>query len=193
MLHSNSRTTFRALPAILLVAGLGALSSALPSAQPPDHSQATEKAMTPMQWWVGRWEGTGWVMTPDRQRVEIEVVEIVEARIDGQVLVFEGIGTDPASGLVGHHALGVLSYDGGSESFRLRTFRSGGVIDPDVEVRDDGTLIWGFAQGPGRIRFTITHTEDDRWVELGEYSPDGEQWFPMLGMDLSRAEAESSR
>jgi len=156
------------------------------AAQPADHSEAVEKAMAPMSWWVGRWEGPGWTMGPDRQRTEVEVVEIVESRIDGQVLVFEGIGTDAATGKVGHHALGVLSFDGDEQTYRLRTFRSGGVLDPDVEVKPDGTLIWGFDQGSGRIRFTVRHTEDDRWVETGEYSPDGQQWFPMLGMELSR-------
>ncbi|HVS12836.1 MAG TPA: hypothetical protein VMV46_02845 [Thermoanaerobaculia bacterium] len=177
----TARTVLLALACLVPVA--------LPAAaQPADHSDAAREAMAPMQWWVGRWEGEGWVMTPDRQRRTMEVVETVEARIDGQVLVFEGVGTDPVSGRVGHHALGVLSWDGADGAYRMRTFRSGGVLDPDVEVRENGTLVWGFPQGTGRVRFTITHTEDDRWVELGELSPDGEQWFPMLGMDLRRAE-----
>jgi hypothetical protein len=171
---------------LVLFLALVPLAPPLP-AQPADHSEAAREAMAPLQWWVGRWEGTGWAMTPDRQRVETAVVETVESRIDGQVLVFEGLGTHPETGAVGHHALGVLAWDGAAGEYRMRTFRSGEVLDPEVEVHEDGTLTWGFAQGPGRVRFTITHTADDRWVETGEYSPDGERWFPMFGMDLHRA------
>ena len=60
--------------------------------------------------------------------------------------------------------------------------------DAEVEV-GDGTLVWSFSPGgAAQVRYTLTLDDQGRWVEKGEFSPDGESWMEILGMTLTRTD-----
>jgi hypothetical protein len=154
--------------------------------QRPGAGAAADSAMAPLAWLIGEWEGEGVSMSPAGRSVAT-VRERVEGRINGRVLVIEGIGREPAAdgmGRVVHHAFGLLTYDPERKRYAFRALRDGGVIDAET-VLEDGVFTWGFAVPGGRIRFRIRQ-ENGEWVETGEYAADGSAWRQMLEMRLRR-------
>lgn len=172
--------------ALSLAASFGAAAAQLPA---PDPAQVA--AMEKLSHWVGEWRGSGWAATGPEQRHEFEIVERVQPKIQGSVLLVEGRGTTRGPGgetLVSHEALAVLSWDPDTSRYGWRTYDlRGNVRDAEFTVTEDGAQ-WDF-QTPdtgGMVRFSIA-IEGDTWRESGRYSPDGGQtWYPMLQMTLQR-------
>lgn len=165
----------RMLAAVLLAA---ALPAAL-NAQSPD---SLLQRLAPM---LGSWEGDGWQLGPGGQRIEARVTERAELRLGGAAVVVEGTGR--AGERVVHSALGVITWDRPSESYRIRAFRADGhMIDTAVLLRE-GALEWGFDDPrAGRIRYTA-RIAGDTWEETGELSRDGgASWQPFMAMTLRR-------
>lgn len=154
-------------------------------------SSAQIQAIEQVSHWVGEWSGSGWSMSPDRQRQNFEIVERVEARLGNSVLVIEGKGeseTDNGARKTTHESLAILSFDGDTNSYNWRTYDlRGSVRDPEFIVEPD-SFRWGFRDEESGVllRFVIT-IQDDTWYETGEVSPDdGENWYQILEMTLQR-------
>lgn len=157
------------------------------SAQVNTPARTVDSAMTPLAWLVGEWRGQGTMQTPAGRQIA-DVHERVESRLEGRVLVIEGIGRDASSGQVAHHAFGVLSYDPDARRYAMRAFREGRFVDADTEL-NDGVFTWGFAVPGGRVRYHLRQ-EEGNWVETGEFSPDGATWRQFFEMRLNRASAD---
>lgn len=176
-------------PTLAVLASLFfAVSSA---AQRPGAGAAVDSAMAPLAWLIGEWEGEGTMQTRTGREVAA-VREKVESRLDGRILVMEGVGREPGAGEAGrivHHAFGVLSYDPEKREYILRAFRDGGAIDP-VSRLEDSVFIWEFTipGGSGRTRYLIRQ-DNGEWLETGEYSSDGTTWRKFFEMRLRRVGA----
>ena len=169
--------------ALLLVAAPAA-------AQAPDHTASAAEAMRRLAFLHGTWRGEGVTTMRPGQEERAAVLETAHPRLDGAVLVFEGLGWKGTEGAadyqVVHRALGVVSYDERRGGWALRAYRGGGWVDADVTV-GDGELVWAFDQpGAGRIRYTIRVDEQGRWHEVGDMSPDGQRWHRFFEMRLTR-------
>jgi hypothetical protein len=143
--------------------------------------------MKPIAFLVGSWKGTGWAQTREG-RIEFTIDEKIEVKLDGSVFLVEGIGKDSA-GTVHHHALAFFHYDSEAKCFKVKSFRKdAGYVEAKGEMQD-GAFVWGFQppQG-GHVRFTIRLNDQGQWVETGEFSRDGNQWFQMLEMTLDRVD-----
>ena len=174
-------------PMVLLTAALVAGSpTARPLAAQAVTAAVEPAGMKPLDWLVGRWTGTGSMVTGPGARKEAAARETATRHAGGHVLMLEGLGT-AANGDVVHDAFAVLWYDAEKGTHRMRGFRANGhALETDVTVTDR-QITWGFQDPRGaRIRFTVTHTESDQWHEVGEYSADGAAWHPFMEMTLSR-------
>ena len=173
-----------------IVVAFAALGAAHPvDAQRPGAGAAADSAMAPLAWLIGEWEGTGVSQMPGGSS-SAAVRESVQGRMNGRVLVIEGIGREPSadgSGRIVHHAFGVLTYDPERRQYAFRALRDGGVIDAETSLAD-GVFTWGFPVPGGKIRFRIRQVGGE-WHETGEYSPDGSNWRQMLDMKLRRVGA----
>jgi hypothetical protein len=176
------RFTFLTLSLLLLAAPA--------AAQPPDHSAAAAAEMQRLSFLHGTWRGEGvTTMAPGREERAL-VLETARPRLDGAVLLVEGLGWKGTEGAVDyqvvHKALGVVSYDARRGGWAMRAYRGGGWVDADVTV-GDGELVWAFDQpGAGRIRYTIRLDEQGRWHEVGDRSSDGQRWHRFFEMRLTR-------
>lgn len=161
-------------------------------AQPTTQNlQPAQDAMQKLSFMVGTWEGEGWMMLGPGNRQTSHVTETAELKLEGTLLVLEGLGKsqDSEEERIVHHALGIISYDAATERYLMRAYRAGGqFIDADLTVGDQ-SLIWGFTDPKaGEIRYTFSLTESGQWHEVGEISRDGENWFQFFEMTLDRQE-----
>lgn len=146
-----------------------------------------------LDWLVGEWEGSGWVEFVPGQRGAFRGSERVERRMGGRLVVVEGsfVADLPGAGEVPvHEAFGIFRYDPSSEGFTFRTYTAaepgtGGLHDADV---DDGEVVWGYEDPRlGTVRYTLTRTEADEWLEVGDATRDGgATWHRFFEMRLAR-------
>lgn len=184
--------------ALALALGLVVLTLAAPrgaSAQEAATSSsesAQRKAIEPLLWLVGTWEGEGWIRHGPGEPSAFTIREHAETALGDRLIVVEGVGRD-AAGEVVHHAFGVLSWDDGKNDYRFSTYladKSG--VDARATVENDA-VTWGFENPQGQVRFHIRQMEDGAWRENGEFSPDqGTTWHPFFEMTLHRVDEAST-
>jgi hypothetical protein len=173
----------------ILWIGLVCVSSCICSgaawAEAPASGQHAE--MKKLEWLVGQWKGTGWMLMGPRGRREFTITETVQEKLGGLVLVIEGHGKSQADGSTVHNALAFASYDEGAKTFRWRAFTAEGrQTDAEAKVGAN-TLEWGLEiPQRGRMRYTIKLTEKGEWFEVGEMTQDGQTWQKIFEMTLQR-------
>src|SRR5262245_14500107 len=100
--------------------------------------------------WIGQWKGKGWAMVGPGQRREFEVNETVEKKVDGLVLLVQGLGTskdDSGKEITAHNALAVVSYDPEKKQYRFRHYTMQGGSGEDELKPVEGGFEWGFRRG----------------------------------------------
>jgi hypothetical protein len=128
----------------------------------------------------------------DPAHILITQTENVQFRLDGVVLLVEGIGRGKLPGKdeegVLFNALGVMSYDAQAKKYKVKAYRSEGQsVDADMTLTEKG-FIWGFKE-PQRgleVKYTLTVTPKGEWHEIGEFSQDGKTWTKFIEMTLTR-------
>ena len=158
------------------------------AAQTPPLPKPAE--MKRLDFLVGQWQGEGWIMLGPNQRHTFRQTESVERKVDGTVLLIEGLGKSMDAGNAGaiiHSAFAVLSYDKDAKVFRWRAFRAdGSSVDTEAKVSEN-MLVWGFRDPrAGSMRFTVRLNEKGQWFEIGEMSRDGQTWLKFFEMTLNR-------
>lgn len=181
--------------ALMLTLSLPAFAQA-PAAPKPAPAQApapvAREKLKRLAVMLGQWEGDGWIVMGPQGRKTFTVKESIQPRLDGTVLLVEGLGKgriQPGGPEVPvHQALGVLSYDAQADRYGFVAYRLGGEkVDTEMKTLPDGSFEWGFAAPHGQVRFTI-QIADGQWVERGEHSRDGKTFQPFFEMKLRRVE-----
>lgn len=145
---------------------------------------SSKDQMKKLALWTGRWAGTSTSQMQGKTESGT-VEESIEWKVDGHALLINGLGKNKEGKIV-HEALGVLSFDAKENRYRLSTWlRDGRNADAWFLVLGDNSFQWGFDVPTGKIRYNI-HLTQTTWVESGEYSSDGAQWFPFFQMQLTR-------
>lgn len=156
-------------------------------AQAPDPA-AAQAAISRLDFMVGRWRGQAWQQRGS-ERVQTQMLEVVERKLGGAVLLVEGRGTVAVSGAedrVVHHALGVISFDAASGQYTLRSYLATGQSGDFVLTAIEGGVVWSReVPGGGRVRNTARYTKDE-WHEVGEFSRDGVNWTQVMELRLRR-------
>jgi hypothetical protein len=143
--------------------------------------------MKKLDWLVGQWQGAGWIQMGPQGRKEFTQTENIQTRLDGLVLVIEGLGKSKTDGSTVHSAMAFVSYDERAKTFRWRAFTAEGrQTDAEAKVGKN-TLEWGFEiPNFGRMRYTLKLNEKGEWFEVGEVSQDGQSWRQIFEMTLQR-------
>ena len=172
--------TMRALSALIVLTALGSPALAQDAAlKPPvDH----------LAWMIGEWEGPA-TMRRGPEVHNLRQTERVEVQSMGHTIAVRGRGYEKmgdGSEKVTFEAFAVL-FKNRDGSLGFRAFNmEGQYIDPTIELKPDG-LIWSFTDPrAGQIRYTTTHTANDEWHEIGEWSRDGNTWTQFMEMTLKR-------
>jgi hypothetical protein len=169
----------------MMLPALAALAAVPARAQMPDGS-ANRAAIQRLSFMVGHWRGDAW-MDRGGQRMQTTMVETVEPRIDGTVLLVEGRGAMTVQGAerVVHHALGVLFYDVQTNSYTLKSWIGQGFTGDFAVTVGDNQVSWTREVPGGRVRNTARYTANE-WHEVGEFSADGTTWQQVMEIRLRR-------
>ncbi|MGH7584972.1 MAG: hypothetical protein ACREMH_01885 [Gemmatimonadales bacterium] len=157
------------------------------SAQAPDPAPS-RAAIERLKFMEGTWRGTAWMMRGN-ERTQTDMVEIVERKLGGTVLLVQGLGTvaDPgaATRRTVHDALAVISFDPRSGAYGMRSYLGSGQFGDFTLTLVDGGVTWTREVPGGRIRNTARYTADE-WHEIGEFSRDDTTWTQVMEIKLRR-------
>ena len=154
-------------------------------AQMPDGS-ANRAAMDKLAFMVGRWRGEAW-MQRGPERVRATMTETVERKLDGVVLLVEGVGllAGGADARVVHHALAVIAFDPQAGTYGLRSYIASGQSGDFALTLIPGGVMWSREVPGGRIRNTAL-IGNGEWNEIGEFSRDGVAWTQIMEIKLRK-------
>jgi hypothetical protein len=148
--------------------------------------------MRKLDFMVGEWRGEASMQQgPGKPAVALQH-EMVRSKLGGKLLLIEGTGHRKLEtgfpGDVVHDAVGVLSFDEKTQKYRFDAWTErAGYVQAWFEVGEKNNARWGFdTPEGGKIRYTITLTEQGTWHEAGEFSRDGNQWMPFFEMNLKK-------
>jgi hypothetical protein len=140
-------------------------------AQPPrtPNLDAQRAALKKLDFLVGKWSGEARVLRGPGEPLELNQTEEVQYKLDGLILVIEGIGKTKADGRIALQAFAIISYEDESETHRMRAFNDGRFLETEVKLSESGKgITWGFALGDIKTSSTLRINEREEWTELAE-------------------------
>lgn len=159
-------------------------------AQPATADVAAQReAMAKLGFWAGEWKGTGWYQAGPGKRYETSITEKITPKLGGLALLAEGLGrtkdAEKGTEITTHDAMAIICYDDATKKYRFVHYRAGEKLEEaELKLTADGVQ-WERKMPRGTARFTAK-IADGRWHEVGEFSPDGKQWFQFMEMTLQR-------
>jgi len=156
-------------PIVLFLAAVSlGFASMAQSPRTPD-VEAQRAAMKKLSFLIGKWSGEASVLRGLGQFVDLYQTEEAQFKLDGLVLMIEGVGRTKADGTLALQALGLISFDDESGTYRMRAFNEGRWLETEVKLIDGGSAItWGFTLGEIRTNSVLRLTEKGEWIELAE-------------------------
>ena len=139
--------------------------------------------MKKLEFLVGDWSGEATVLRGPGQFAEMAQTESAQFKLDGLVLMIEGVGRTKTDGKVSLQALGLISFDDETGKYEMRAFNDGRWLETEVKLAEGGNSIsWGFALGAFKTTTVLRINEKGEWTEHGELTV-GER-APQKMMDL---------
>src|SRR3974390_697871 len=139
--------------------------------QPPSAPDvnAQRQAMKKLGFLVGQWAGEGRMLRASGEWIEFNQVARAESKLDGLLLVIEGIGRAKNDGQPLLQAYGIASYDDATGTYHMRAFNSGRWLETDIVLADNGKeLTWGFTVDDIRTKSNLRITDAGAWTESHE-------------------------
>jgi len=131
--------------------------------------EAQRTAMKKLGFLVGRWVGRAHVLRGAGETTELLQTEEAHYKLDGLILMIEGIGRKESDGQPVLQALGVISYDDETKTYYMRAFNDGRFLETEVRLTQGSTgMTWGFTLGEIRTRSVMQINEMGEWTELHE-------------------------
>jgi hypothetical protein len=130
---------------------------------------AQRKAIRKLDFMVGKWAGKARLLRGPTEPVELLQTEEAQYKLDGLILVIEGVGRTKPGGQPLLQAFGIISYDDESGTYRLRAFNDGRFLETQMELLEEGKgMTWGFALGEVRTNSVLRINERGEWTEFSE-------------------------
>ena len=131
--------------------------------------EAQRAAMKKLDFLVGEWSGHASAARGPGVIIELEQSEVAQFKLDGLVLMIEGVGHNKSDGQFALQALGLISFDDVSGRYRMRAYNDGRWLESDVTLLEDGkSLSWGFSLGEISTKSVLRINDKGEWTELAE-------------------------
>ncbi len=171
---------------LILIACFAGLSIGKAYAQPP--SKVAQEQLKKLAYWAGDWKGEATIRRGPGEPTIINQEEHIEFRLEGTILLVEGLGRSPEDGSKIFNALAIINYDETSNQFKMKSYlQEGRSTDAWFKIITENTYEWGFDVPSGKIKYTITlDPTKGTWNEKGAFSQDGNNWMPFMEMNLTK-------
>lgn len=101
--------------------------------------------------------------------------------------VIEGVGRTKADGKLSLQALGLISFDDETGTYRMRAFNDGRWLETEVKLADGvNSISWGFALGEFKTTTVLRINENGEWTEHGELVIGGRPPQKMMELKVRR-------
>jgi hypothetical protein len=145
--------------------------------------EAQRAAMKRLDFLVGEWAGQARMFRGPADPIELLQTEIAQYKLDGLLLMIEGVGRTK-SGQPVLQALGLISYDDETHTYLMRAFNDGRFLETEVKPLAEGQgMTWGFALGEIRTKSVLRINAQAEWTEVHEITIGSEP--PKKLMDLA--------
>jgi len=150
--------------------------------------EAQRAAMKKLSFLVGRWSGEAHIFRQPDQPLDLIQTEEAQYKLDGLLLMIEGIGRNKADGKLGLQALGIISFDDETGTYRFRAYNDGRYLETEVKLFDSGNgLRWGFTLGEIRSSSELQIDEKGEWTELHQSTIGSQPPRKYMELRVSRA------
>ena len=142
--------------------------------------------MKKLEWMVGEWSGEASIQMGPGKPELTKMTESIQSKLGGKAILIQGLGKDDKGATV-HESLAVIAYNETAKKYELESWTARYPhVESWFEVGDQSAQ-WGFdtPQG-GKVRYSISRTEKGQWLEIGEFSRDGNQWMKFFEMTLTK-------
>jgi hypothetical protein len=134
----------------------------------PD-TEAQRTAMRKLSFLAGKWSGEARILRGPGEPLELSQTEEASYKLDGLLLMIEGIGRRKADGEVALEALGIVSYDDEAQVYRMRAYNDGRWLATEMKLTEGAKEIrWGFELGQIKTSSVLRINEQGDWTELAE-------------------------
>src|SRR5690606_3635647 len=160
------------------------------SSQAQNDSIKNPVTIDKLNFMIGEWEGTGWMMTRNGKEDAL-IKEKAEYKLEKGIMVVEGLGTktDSITKVVKtvHDAFGIIYVDSKTNSLMINAYKKDASVQSKIEFIENKIIRWNMEiPNQGKVRFTIDFSIENKWIEIGEFSRDGINWMKFLEMNLDR-------
>ena len=125
--------------------------------------------MTKLSFLIGKWSGEARLFRGSGEQLELIQTEEAQYRLDGLILMIEGVGQGKSDGEPALRALGIISYDDEAGTYRMRAYNDGRYLETDVKLAENGKgITWGFVLGEIKTSSVLRINEKGEWTELAE-------------------------
>jgi len=131
--------------------------------------EAQREAMRKLSFLTGTWSGEARALRGPGEPVEMIQTEVAQYRLDGLILMIEGIGRAKSDGKPVLQALGLITFDDTAGTYSMRAFNDGRWLETEMQLSESGRgLAWGFVVGEIRTKSLLEIDERGEWTELHE-------------------------
>jgi hypothetical protein len=131
--------------------------------------EAQRAAMRKLSFLTGKWSGEAQVLARSGEPLQLVQTEEAEYKLDGLILMIEGIGRTKSNGKLALQALGIVSYDDEAGVYRMRAYNDGRYLETELKLGSNGReIMWGFEFGEIKTNSVLRINEKGEWTELTE-------------------------
>jgi hypothetical protein len=131
--------------------------------------ESQRAAMKKLSFLIGKWSGEARVLRGPGEPLELIQTEEAQFKLDGLILLIEGVGRSKSDRKIALQALGVVSYDDQAGVYRLRAYNDGRYLETEITLISTGKgITWGFVLGEFKTSATLRINETGEWTELHE-------------------------
>jgi hypothetical protein len=136
--------------------------------QAPD-IESQRAAMKKLSFLMGKWSGEARVLRRSGEELELIQTEEAQYKLDGLILMIEGVGRSKSDGKVALQALGIVSYDDDAGAYRMRAYNDGRYMETELKLAENGKgITWGFVLGEIKTSSVLRINEKGEWTEVTE-------------------------
>jgi hypothetical protein len=153
--------------------------------------EAQRAAMKKLAFLAGKWSGEASVLTGPGQFVDLSQTEEAQFKLDGLVLMIEGIGRTKPDGKLVIQALGLISFDDNSGTYHMRAYNGGQWLETEVRLAaGERSMSWGFALGGMETNSTLRLNDKGEWTERAELTIGGRPPQKLMDLTVRRVSGE---